>query len=316
MRKLSLGSRGSQLALRQTNWVVERLQALDKTLSVEVKVIKTTGDRMRHVSFAGLADRGVFVREIELALISGQIDLAVHSAKDLPSDLDGRLIIAAYPEREEPADVLISRAGSTLAELPQGASVGTSSVRRRAQLLYVRPDLKMVDLRGNLDTRLAKLDGGQCDAIVLAAAGLNRLGWSSRTTESLSYTTMLPAIGQGALAIQCRRDDAETESVLSALDHGETRACVTAERSLSENLHAGCQTPVAALARMQQDSIHLDALVASLDGRKVVRHSVSGRASAPEALGREAADWLLNSEARILLEEARRDSGPAAMGAA
>ena len=309
-----VGSRGSRLALRQTGEVVERLALLDPDLSCRIQVIRTTGDRMRGVPLAGVGGKGLFVREIEQALVRGQIDFAVHSAKDLPSEMDEALCIAAYPPRANPADALVSRAGS-LAEMPAGSVIGTSSIRRRSQLLHARPDLRFADLRGNLDTRLRKLDEGRCDAAVLACAGLLRMGWESRITEVLPYEVCLPAAGQGALAVQCRKGDPVAES-LRRLDHGPTRDCVCAERAFLARLGAGCQTPVAALAREEDGRIAMDALVASVDGSGLVRESGSGEACDPEGLGNALAEKLLDSPARGFLEEARRIAGPTGMGAA
>jgi hydroxymethylbilane synthase len=314
MRSLIVGSRGSQLALRQTREVIERLELLNAGLTCRVEVIRTTGDRAHSTPLASIGGRGVFVKEIEQALAEGRIDLAVHSAKDLPSEMDPALVVAAYPERERPADALVSKAGA-LAALPARSVVGTSSVRRRAQLLHARPDITIVDLRGNLDTRLAKLDRGECDAIVVAFAGLVRMGWETRATEILSYEVCLPAVGQGALAVQCR-SGGPVRGVLSALDDPRTRACVTAERAFLAGLGAGCQTPVAALATHQGDRILLDGMVAAVDGSRLVRRSDAGDAADPEALGRRLAEWFLASPAHELLEEARRATAVGGMGAA
>ncbi len=314
MRSLVVGSRGSQLALRQTRTMIGRLEQLHAGLSCRIDVIRTTGDRVRSVPLAEIGDRGLFVKEIEQALLDGRIDVAVHSAKDLPSEMDAALCVAAYPERETPADVLVSR-GALLAELPAGAKVGTSSVRRRAQLLHARPDLEVADLRGNLDTRLAKLDRGDCDAIVLAYAGLSRMGWQSRATEILSYDVCLPAVAQGALAVQCRAGDAVAD-LLEPLDDPEARVCVTAERAFLAGLGAGCQTPVAALATLEGDQIKLDGLIAATDGSNVVRRTEVGDAVQPEALGRRLAARFLESSARSLLEEARSGGPAKGMGAA
>jgi len=302
------------LALCQTREVVGRLERLHAGLSCRIEVIRTTGDRVHSVPLAEIGDRGLFVREIEQALLDGRVDFAVHSAKDLPSEMDPALCVAAYPERENPADALVSRGGS-LPHLPAGARVGTSSVRRRAQLLHARPDLEIVDLRGNLDTRLAKLDRGECDAIVLAYAGLSRMGWQSRATEILGCDVCLPAVAQGALAIQCKAGDPVCD-LLKPLDDPDTRICVTAERAFLAGLQAGCQTPVAALATQEGDGIRLDALVAATDGSQILRRSEVGDVAEPEALGRRLADWFLESPARKLLEDARRGAAIKGMGAA
>jgi len=307
-----VGSRGSQLALLQTRQVIDRLAECNLGVEFRVEVIKTTGDKVTDVALAKIGDKGLFVKEIEQALLAGDIDFAVHSAKDLPSDMDRALCIAAYPEREDPSDALVSGLGA-LADLPVGSRVGTSSIRRKAQLLRARPDLSVLDLRGNLDTRLRKLDSGDYDAIVLAAAGLKRMGWASRISEFLPFEICLPAVGQGALGIQCRSGD-RMESLLSALDHAPTRRCVTAERALLAGLGAGCQTPVAALARECADAIELEALAASPDGSKCVRKTARG--ADPADLGGRLAQELLDSEVGELLEEARHNAGPEGMGAA
>jgi len=314
MHSLVVGTRGSQLALRQTREVVGRLERLHAGLSCRIEVIRTTGDRVRDLPLAAIGDKGLFVKEIEQALVDGRIDFAVHSAKDLPSEMDPALCVAAYPERENPADALVSQ-GHLLAQLPPGAKVGTSSVRRRAQLAHARPDLEIVDLRGNLDTRLAKLDRGECDAIVVAYAGLVRMGWQSRATQVLGYDVCLPAVGQGALAVQCRAC-VPVRDLLKTLDDPGARTCVTAERAFLAGLRAGCQTPVAALATQKGQQVELDALVAATDGSTIVRRSAMGDAAEPEVLGRRLADWFLESPARVLLEDARRGTAMRGMGAA
>lgn len=301
------------LALRQTQMVVDEIVRLNPGIECRVEIIKTTGDRILDVPLAKIGDKGLFVKEIEAALLAGEIDFAVHSAKDLPTDITEKLAIAAYPERICPADALISKCGG-LRELPYGARVGTSSLRRRAQLLAARQDLQIVDLRGNLDTRLRKLDSEDYDAIVLACAGLTRMGLDSRITEVLDYDICLPAAGQGALALQCRAEDPVCE-IVGKLDSYSTRACVVAERALLERLEGGCQVPVAALARENAGQIRLEAAVAALDGASVIRMSAPGDADAPRELGFHLADELLASEAQDILESARA-AAPKNMGAA
>ncbi len=297
----------------QTEHVVEEIERLVPGVRCQVRVIKTTGDRVTDRPLANIGDKGLFVKEIEQALLAGEVDFAVHSAKDLPSEMDPRLCIAAFPPREDPADALVSKRG-VLAELPPGAVVGTSSVRRRAQLLRARPDLSVADLRGNLDTRLRKLDEGGYDAVVLACAGLKRMGWGSRITQILPFDVCLPAAGQGALAVQCRTGDAAC-GIIGALDDPATRKCVTAERALLAGLGAGCQTPVAALAREVDGRVKISAAVASLDGSVLVRMSETSEADQAEEMGRRLARRLLSSEAGDLLREAR-DAAPEGMGAA
>ncbi|MGC8862770.1 MAG: hydroxymethylbilane synthase [Armatimonadota bacterium] len=313
MRSIVVGSRGSQLALRQTREVIERLERLHTGISWRIEVVRTTGDRLGTVPLTRIGETGLFVKEIEQALIEGRIDLAVHSAKDLPSAIDPSLCVAAYPARENPADALVSQAG-TLAQLPVGARVGTGSVRRKAQLLRFRPDLDIVDLRGNLDTRLAKLDRGEYDAIVVALAGLSRMGWRARATEILGSDVCLPAPGQGALALECRVGDPVC-GLVRPIDDAETRACVNAERAFLAELGAGCRTPVAALAVTQGDRIRLDALVAAVDGSRVVRRTEIGDPLRPEELGMRLAGWFVQSSARELLEDARGGGAVGTMGA-
>ena len=309
-----VGSRGSGLALRQTGQVVDELLRLNPGMECRIQVIKTSGDAAADVPLYTIGDKGLFVKEIEVALLRGEIDFAVHSAKDLPSEMDPALTIAAYSEREDPADALVSKAGK-LADLPAGATVGTSSVRRRAQILAARRDLHVIDLRGNLDTRLKKVDSAQYDAVILACAGLRRMGWEGRITEVLPYEICLPAAGQGAVAVQCREGDAIAD-MLQQLDHAPTRRCVSAERALLSGLGAGCQTPIAALARESSGEFRLDAVVARPDGSQVIRRSALGDAGSPEELGRRLAEELLNSPARQVLRELRQSAEPKMTGAA
>ena len=289
MRKLIVGTRGSALALRQTGLVVERLKSLQPGLDVETRVIKTMGDKIAHEPLTQIAGKGFFVAEIEQALIRGEVDFAVHSMKDLPAEMPEQLRIAAIPEREDPLDALISP-GPTLADLPKGARIGSSSPRRRAQLLHFRPDLEIVDLRGNLDTRLRKLDEGLFDAIVLACAGLHRMGWDDRITERISTEICLPAVGQGALGIQARADDSEVVERLGALDHAESRAAVTAERAFMEALGGGCQIPIAALGVIEDGVLTLEGMLAFPDGSEMVRKTVSGNWMNPCRIGKELAE--------------------------
>ncbi|MCE5323775.1 hydroxymethylbilane synthase [bacterium] len=303
MKEIVVGSRGSELALRQAHWVVSRIIEAYPDISCRIEVIKTTGDRIIDSPLAAIGDKGLFVKEIELALINGEIDIAVHSAKDLPSDMDERLSIAAYTEREDPRDALVSKSGK-LSELPIGASVGTSSARRRAQILHYRPDLNIRDLRGNLDTRLRKLCGPDYDAIILACAGLRRMNLESRISEAIPMNISIPAAGQGALAVQCRAGE-HIADILSSLDHPQTRRCVCSERTVIAALEAGCRTPVGVNGRESDDIIALDAMVASVDGSRMIRKSLSGSADDWEDIGRRMADELRDAGAEDLLEEAR-----------
>ena len=294
-----IGSRGSQLALWQARHIAARLEALGEQTRIEI--IKTTGDKITDVPLAQVGGKGLFTKEIEEALLAGSIDLAVHSLKDMPAALPEGLTLAAFPEREDVRDALVGR---TLAELRSGDKVGTSSLRRAAQLHALGLGLVIETLRGNVDTRLRKLDEGQYDAVVLAAAGLRRLGWENRITELLDPAVMCPAAGQGALAIETR-DDGETRDggtaheIARKLDHAETRAAVTAERALLVVLEGGCQVPIGAHARLEGSSIHLRAIVASLDGRRVIRDSLCGEE--PIALGHELGRRLLAAGARDIL---------------
>lgn len=314
MIELVIGSRGSELALWQARFVAGELERAWPDLRCSIRVIKTTGDKVTDVPLARIGAKGLFVKEIELALVAGEIDLAVHSAKDLPSEMDERLCVAAYPEREDPSDALVSKRGA-LVELPAGSVLGTSSVRRRAQVLRARPDIEIADLRGNLDTRLRKLDDGGYDAVVLACAGLRRMGWADRITEALPFDVCLPAAGQGALAVQCRTGD-RAAGIAAALDHPETRRCVSAERVLLERLQAGCQAPVAVLARESGGRILIDAAVIGLDGSRIVRMDESGDAADSATVGERLARRLIDSPASELLQEARQGAEQQGMGAA
>ena len=271
-----IGSRGSKLALWQAEHIAEALKALHTEARIEI--IKTSGDKIQDVSLAQVGDKalfnkGLFTKEIDEALLSGSIDLAVHSMKDVPTGLPAGLTIAAIPEREEPRDALI---GCSLAELKEGTRIGTSSLRRQAQLLAYRPDLNIEMLRGNVDTRLRKLDEGQYDAIVLAAAGLRRLGWQDRIRELISVEIMCPAVGQGALAIETRDDRGAAYELVRKLDHADTRIAVTAERAMLEKLGGGCQVPIGGYAFLDKGVIQMRAIVASPDGKRLIRAELSG----------------------------------------
>ena len=298
--KIIIGSRGSQLALWQSNWVKDRLATTG--YEVEIRTIKTTGDKLQDVPLAQSGTKGLFTKEIEEALADGTVDVAVHSMKDLPTDQPAGLVIAAVPEREDARDVLISRDGRNFGHLPAGARVGTSSVRRQAQLRSLRGDLGLVPLRGNLDTRLKKLDRGDCDALVLAAAGVHRLGFQARITEYFSPDAMCPAVGQGALAIEIRQGDERTERAVRPLDHVPTHQAVRAERALLRYLGGGCQLPIAAHAVATGGQLNLVGLVASLDGSLVKRAAAAGTIEDPEGLGVRVATHLLQQGARAILE--------------
>jgi hydroxymethylbilane synthase len=303
---LRLGSRGSMLALTQSRWVAARLQAATG-LEVRVKVIRTQGDAILDKPLSAIGGKGLFTKELDQALLDGEIDLAVHSLKDLPTEFPDGLSLGAVPEREDPRDVLIGPPGDpvSLETLPLEARVGTSSLRRAALLKIHRPDLRVEEIRGNLDTRLAKLDAGEFDAIVLAAAGIRRLGWEARIHESLDPGSWLPAPGQGALGVVVRSGDRSGAEWLGGLDDGDTRAATSAERALLHELEAGCRLPVAALAVPFGSRLRLRALVASPDGMQLVRAEGTGFREESVPLGRRVASILLERGADLLLEELR-----------
>ena len=299
---LRLGTRGSNLALHQAEEVASRLTGTHRNLSVNISVIRTTGDKVLDVALSRIGDKGLFTREIEQALLRGEIDLAVHSLKDLPSELPPGLVLAAVLPRANPADVLLSRSGKHLHELPAGAVIGSSSLRRIAQLKAYRPDLKVVDIRGNVETRIRKMGEQGLDAIVLACAGLSRLGLEAAITQVLPPDIMLPAVGQGAIAVEIRENDNHTRELLQAIKSEETEAEVIAERAFLRELEGGCQVPIACLGRVNGSQLLLQGLVASLDGEQVIRgQKTVGRADAKIA-GLELAAQLKERGAREILE--------------
>jgi hydroxymethylbilane synthase len=300
---LIIGTRGSQLALWQAEWVQRQLKQIAPDLSVVLKRIQTSGDKIQDVPLAKVGGKGLFVKEIEEALLKNDIDLAVHSMKDMPAVLPSGLHIICVPEREDPRDALLAGDKKKLDALPLGARVGTSSLRRQAQLLHVRPDLQIKMLRGNVDTRLRKLQENHFDAIVLAASGLKRLGWDEHITECLPVDVSLPAIGQGALGIEGREDDGFVRNLVSRLEHQPTRVTVMAERALLKRLEGGCQVPIAGHAVLQGESLTLDGLVISLDGKRYVRYALSGSMSEAESLGTKVAEGLLDRGAQPILQE-------------
>ena len=303
VREVVIGTRGSKLALWQAEWVHARLRELEPGLAVSLKRIKTTGDKILDTPLATIGGKGLFVKEIEEALLRGEIDLAVHSMKDVPTRLPAELEILAIPERDDPRDVLITLTKVPLERLAPGSRIGTSSLRRQAQLLHYRPDLSIQILRGNLDTRLRKLEAGEYDGIILAAAGIKRLGWSERVTEYLSPDVCLPAIGQGALALEGRADDGFVREVVARLDHQPTRTAVTAERALLERLEGGCQVPIAAHAAITNGAVTLTALIAGVDGRRLVRDSLQGPMDDAQRLGVRLAERLLAHGGDEILKE-------------
>jgi hydroxymethylbilane synthase len=319
VKPLRIGTRGSMLALWQANHVRERLAQLHG-IEAELVRIRTSGDNFATASIAQISSqlgvesglKGVFIKEIEDALLAGTVDLAVHSMKDVPTEVPAALAFAAITKREDARDCLISRNGRSLQHLPPGARIGTSSLRRQAQLLHFRSDLELADLRGNVDTRLKKLAGGDFDAIVLAMAGVNRLGASGQITQVLGMEMMLPAVGQGALGIETRADDRETAQLAASLDDTETRACVTAERALLRELEGGCQVPLGAYARQHGEEVILEAAVFSPDGKEFVRgevrDKVRGSATGAEEIGYRLARNLIERGADRILRLAGRST--------
>ncbi len=301
--KIKVGTRGSKLALAQTNWVIGKIRERYPTLEIETVIIKTKGDKITDVPLAKVGGKGLFVKEIEEALLRQEIDLAVHSMKDVPTELPEGLEIAIVPERESPYDVLISGNGKSLFDLEPGRKVGTSSLRRSAQIKAKRPDLKVENLRGNLDTRLRKLKEGLYDAIVVAEAGLLRLGLGNIPRQRLTPEVMLPAIGQGALAIEVRSEDEELKEALSFLHHPQTAVCVRAERAFLAALGGGCQVPLAAHATLEGETLRLEALIADPSGEAMFRGSLEGAVREAERLGQHLAEELLEKGGRRILEE-------------
>jgi hydroxymethylbilane synthase len=344
INRINIGTRGSKLALYQAEWVKSELQKIYPKIEVSLIKIKTTGDKILNVPLAKIGGKGLFVKEIEEALLRGKIDMAVHSMKDVPTDLPEGLHLSVICKREDPRDAFISQVQSSkfkvqsFKDLPHGATLGTSSLRRSCQLSHLRPDLKIVQLRGNLDTRLRKLDEGHYDAIIVAVAGIKRLGWAERITEILDPELCLPAIGQGAIGIECRIDDKTTNELVGTLDHRETSICARAERSFLKKLEGGCQVPIAAYARIEhrarsieqraQDTtpplpsplreegkggdenlgtefctLIIDGLVGSVDGKRIVRGHIEGSSYDYEFLGTMLAEDLLSRGAGEILSE-------------
>lgn len=302
--KITIGTRGSQLALWQTNWVKTQIEKNHPGIKVDINIISTKGDRVLDVSLPKLGEqgKGLFTKELEEAIFERRVDLAVHSLKDLPTELPDGLTIGAICEREDVRDALVARdAIKRFSELPDKSLIGTSSLRRQAQIRRVRPDLVIEPIRGNVDTRLRKLDEGSYDAIVLAAAGLHRLGYANRITEHLSQDFILPAVGQGALAIETRSDDSAVDEIVSLLNHGPTRLACTAERAFLKGLGGGCLVPIAAHARIEADLIHLTGLVSSPDGSESISDRHSGPSSDAEAIGQELANEMLSRGADRIL---------------
>jgi hydroxymethylbilane synthase len=292
-----IGSRGSKLALWQANYTKDRLEALGYPCRIEI--IQTTGDRFQSGPLKEIGNKGLFTKEIEESLLDGRIDIAVHSLKDMPTALPMGLEIVATPERQDPRDAIV---GSRLTDLVRGAKVGTGSLRRVAQLAHLRPDLKIEPIRGNVDTRLRKLDAGEFDAIILATAGLNRLGWEERIAENLAVELMCPAVGQGALAIETRAEEGSVRDACLQLNHAPTYTAVRAERRVLAELGGGCQVPVGVYARIEGEQLHLHGVVVSVDGKTLVRQDAQGPVGAAEELGELLGQSLLEQGAQEILE--------------
>ncbi|MEK6589994.1 MAG: hydroxymethylbilane synthase [Nitrospinota bacterium] len=315
MKKIRIGTRGSQLALWQANWVKDTLEDWYPDLEIEIQKIKTTGDKILDAPLSKVGGKGLFVKEIEEALIDKRIDIAIHSMKDVPTDLPEGLCISAIAEREDPRDALISRDGIKLKELKKGARIGTSSLRRQVQLLNFRSDFEIEQLRGNLDTRINKLIARDLDAIIVAAAGVKRMGWEKKITEYLPYKIFLPAIGQGAIGIETRESDNKIKGMIERFNHRETSLCIKAERSFLKRLGGGCQVPIAALGTINKGGLKLEGMVSSIDGKILYRDSEEAcseqsepnRVDWVESLGIRLAERLLRRGADKVLKEVYRD---------
>lgn len=302
MKSLRIGTRKSPLALWQAEHVRARLRELHPGLDVELVTMTTEGDKILDTPLAKIGGKGLFIKELEQALLDGRADIAVHSLKDVTVTLPDGLHIPVIGEREDPRDAFVSNHHASLAQLPRGARVGTSSLRRQCQLRAAYPDLDVITLRGNVNSRLQKLDRGDFDAILLATAGLKRLGFEARITAVLAPELLLPAVGQGAIAIECRRNDDEVNRLIAPLHHAPTALRVAAERALNARLEGGCQVPIAAYAELEGNDLHLRALVGEPDGSRVIRGDIQGEAERAAALGESLADELLTRGARRILD--------------
>ena len=309
LRQIRIGTRASRLALWQADWVKRELEYRYPETEVSLVKIKTTGDRILDVPLAQVGGKGLFVKEIEESMLRGEIDIAVHSMKDVPTEFPDGLGLHCITEREDPRDAMISR-DIKFADLPKGARIGTSALRRQAQLLKARPDLEMVVIRGNVETRIKKLDTENLDAVILAAAGLKRLGFTERVTEYLSTELSIPAIGQGALGIECRLDDEAVKETIAFFNHRDTAHAVRAERALLWRCDGGCQVPIAAHGEVKGDELTLTGFISSVDGRRSVRGSITGAAPDGERLGIVLAERLLKEGGHDILSEVYRREGP------
>ena len=308
MRHLRIGTRGSLLAKWQAEYVRKRLFTT-AGVEGEIVVIKTTGDKNQQSPLTGIGGKGVFIKELEDALLDEVIDVAVHSVKDIPTEIPSRVSFPAVCRRDDVRDCLVSRDGANLVNLRHGARVGTASLRRQAQIRHARPDLDLRDLRGNVDTRLRKVESGEYDAVVLAKAGLDRLGWTQRISEVLSPDICMPAVGQGAIAVECRLKDTETSDLLAALDDAESRSAIIAERAMLSALQGGCQVPIGGWARMERGELVMEACVCSVDGSQYVKQRAAAPPEQAAALGEHLARLLIDAGAQSILEEVSRQRG-------
>ncbi len=304
---ITIGTRGSALALWQAEWVKSAIIENHPSLSVKIKIIKTKGDKITDVPLAKVGGKGLFVKEIEEALLNGSIDLAVHSMKDMPAEIPKGLCIAAVPERELPNDVLISKNNRPLSDLPKGARIGTSSLRRASQILSFRTDIVIEPLRGNLGTRIEKLETEGLDAIVLAAAGVKRLNMEDKISEYIDLDILVPAVGQGALCIETRENDPDTLEIVSKLDHRTTHHIITGERAFLHRLEGGCQVPMAAYGTVNGSEFTLIGIVAEIDGSKIIKQIITGPLAQAEQLGTELAERLIGMGAGEILDKAIRE---------
>ncbi|MZH02517.1 MAG: hydroxymethylbilane synthase [Nitrospinae bacterium] len=302
-RKIKIGSRGSPLALWQANWVKDQLESYHPHIPVDIIIIKTSGDKIQDVPLAKIGGKGLFVKELEEAMLRKEIDFAVHSMKDMPIKFPFALCIAAVTKRENPFDALISKNNIKLDDLPKGAKVGTGSLRRMSQLRHYRPDLDLIPLRGNLDTRIKKLDTEGLDAIILAAAGLIRMGWEDKISEIISPDILLPAMGQGAVGIESRKHDVDNQILLADMDDEDTHLALDAERAVVTQLEGGCNVPIGAFATIQDDEITLKGLIASLDGKTVHQTESKGNKVDAKAIGRELGNKLLDMGGDKIMQE-------------
>jgi hydroxymethylbilane synthase len=308
VKHLRIGTRGSLLAKWQAEFVRQQLFQL-AGVETEIIIVKTSGDKLQTSSLSQIGGKGIFIKELEDALLEETVDIAVHSVKDIPTEMQPGLSFPAICRRDDVRDCLVSNNGASLSNLRQGARVGTGSLRRRAQLLHLRPDLDIRDLRGNVDTRLRKVESGEYDAVVLAKAGLDRLGAAHRIGEILTPDICMPAVGQGAIGVECRAADKETSEILDKLNHPETRNAIIAERTLLSRLQGGCQVPVGAWARVERDQLVMEACVCSVDGKQYVKQRAAAPPDQPRPVGEQMARLLIEAGAQRILEEVSRQRG-------